>query len=127
MHHGASQTLDAIGISEEIERSGRFEPLRTRIFSMDRETQVDEIRRLAAVPDVMLGSVAAVTETGSLVAASASGSQLGPYASGAGKVILVAGTQKIVSDLDEALGASMNTCFRLRTHARKPRTGSTAA
>jgi len=103
VHHGASQTLDVIGITEAIEQSGRFEPLRTRIFSMDRETQFDEIRRLAAAPDVMLGSVAAVTETGSLVAASASGSQLGPYASGAGKVILVAGTQKIVSDLDEAL------------------------
>jgi hypothetical protein len=70
---------------------------------MDRETQADEIRRLTSSPDVMLGSVHAVTETGSLVAASASGSQLGPYASGAGKVILVVGTQKIVSDLGEAL------------------------
>ena len=29
--------------------------------------------------------------------------QLGPYAAGAGKVILVVGTQKIVSGLDEAL------------------------
>jgi hypothetical protein len=36
------------------------------------------VRRTAAAPDVMLGSVHAVTETGSLVAASASGSQLGP-------------------------------------------------
>jgi hypothetical protein len=51
----------------------------------------------------MLGSVNAITETGALVAASAGGRQLGPYASGAGRVILVVGTQKIVSDLDEAL------------------------
>jgi hypothetical protein len=51
----------------------------------------------------MLGSVHAVTETGSLVAASACGSQLAPYVAGAGKVILGVGTQKIVSDLDEAL------------------------
>jgi hypothetical protein len=51
----------------------------------------------------MLGSVHALTETGSLVTASMSGSQLGPYASGAGRVILVVGTQKIVSDLEEAL------------------------
>jgi hypothetical protein len=51
----------------------------------------------------MLGSVNAVTETGMLVAASGSGRQLGPYASGAGRVILVVGTQKIVSDLHEAL------------------------
>jgi hypothetical protein len=103
VHHGASLTLDATGISAEIERSERFEALRTRLLSMDRQTQYDQIRRIAASPDVMLGSVAAVTETGSLVAASASGGQLGPYASGAGKVILVAGTQKIVADLDEAL------------------------
>ena len=70
---------------------------------MDREIQADEIRRLSAAPDVMLGSVQAVTETGSLVTVSASGSQLGPYASGAGHVILVVGTQKIVADLAEAL------------------------
>ena len=80
---------------------GRYDLLRPRIWSMDRQTQADEIRRLAAAPDVMLGSVHAVTETGSLIAASMGGSQLGPYVSGAGRVILVVGTQKIVPDLDE--------------------------
>jgi LUD domain len=70
---------------------------------MDRQTQADEMRRLSAAPDVMLGSVHAVTETGALVAASMGGSQLGPYASGAGRVILVVGTQKIASDLEEGL------------------------
>ena len=103
VHHGASQSLEVAGIVEEIEKPGRYEPLRPRMLSMDRETQAGEIRRLTSSPDVMLGSVHAVTETGSLVAASASGSQLGPYSSGAGKVILVVGTQKIVADLDEAL------------------------
>ena len=103
VHQGASQSLEASGIAEEIERSGRYEPLRPRMFSMDRETQADEIRRLTSSPDVMLGSVHAVTETGSLLTASMSGSQLGPYVSGAGKVILVVGTQKIVSDLEEGL------------------------
>jgi hypothetical protein len=102
VHHGASRSLETSGIAEEVERSGRYEPLRPRVFGMDPATQADEIRRLTTSPDVMLGSVHAVTETGSLVAASASGSQLGPYASGAGKVILVVGTQKIVPDLEEA-------------------------
>jgi len=78
VHQGASQTLDVLGIT-------------------------DEIRRLGAAPDVMLGSVHAVTETGSLLAASMSGSQLGPYVSGAGRVILVVGTQKIVPDLEQGL------------------------
>jgi acyl-CoA hydrolase len=103
VHQGASLSLEAAGITEEIEKSGRYKPLRPRLFSMDRETQADEIRRLSASPDVMLGSVHAVTETGSLVVASASGSQLGPYASGARKVILVVGTQKIVPGLEDAL------------------------
>lgn len=102
VHHGASVSLEASGIVGELESSGRYEPLRPQLWSMDRETEADEIRRLSSAPDVMLGSVHAVTETGVLVAASASGSQLAPYAAGAGKVILVVGTQKIVPDLDEA-------------------------
>ena len=103
VHHGASQTLEVTGITEAIEHSDRYEPLRPRIFSMDRATQADEIRRLTAAPDVMLGSVHAVTESGSLLAASMGGNQLGPYVSGAGRVILVVGTQKIVSDLEDGL------------------------
>jgi hypothetical protein len=103
VYHGASQTLEVSGITNEIEKSGRYDPIRPRIWSMDRQTQADEIRRLSSSPDVMLGSVHAVTETGALLAASMSGSQLGPYATGAGRVILVVGTQKIVSNLEEAL------------------------
>jgi LUD domain len=103
VHHGASQSLDESGITAEIDKSGRYEALRPRTFTMDRETQADEIRRLNSAPDVMLGSVHAVTETGSLLAASMSGSQLGPYATGGGRVVLVVGTQKIVADLEEGL------------------------
>lgn len=103
VHHGASQTLDVTGITEEIERSGRYDPIRPRIFSMDRKTQGDQIRRISAAPDFMLGSVHAVTETGSLLVASMGGSQLGPYVSGAGRVILVVGTQKMVADVEEGL------------------------
>jgi hypothetical protein len=103
VHHGASVSLDIAGITDEIDKSGRYESLRPRIFSMDRQTRADEIRRLSSAPDVMLGSVHAVTETGSLLAASMGGSQLGPYVSGAGRVILVVGTQKIVLDLEDGL------------------------
>jgi hypothetical protein len=113
VHQGASQTLDVLGITFEIEKSGRYAALRPRIWSMDRETEADEIRRLGAAPDVMLGSVHAVTETGSLLAASMSGSQLGPYVSGAGRLILVVGTQKIVSDLEEGLLRINEYAYRL--------------
>ena len=113
VHHGASQTLDLLGITDEIDKSGRYDPLRPRIGGMDRKTQDAEIRRLGAAPDVMLGSVHAVTETGSLLAASMSGSQLGPYVSGAGRVILVVGTQKIVRDLEEGLLRINEYAYRL--------------
>ena len=120
VHQGASQTLDVLGITYEIEKSGRYAALRPRIWSMDREAEATEIRRLGAAPDVMLGSVHAVTETGSLLAASMSGSQLGPYASGAGRVILVVGTQKIVPDLEAGLLRINEYAWRLedaRAHA----------
>ncbi len=113
VHHGASQTLDVVGITDEIDKSGRYEALRPHIWSMDRKTEGDEIRRLGAAPDFMLGSVHAVTETGSLIAASMSGSQLGPYVSGAGRVILVVGTQKIVRDLEEGLLRINEYAYRL--------------
>ena len=103
VHHGASQTLDVTGIAAALDQSGRYEPLRPRIWSMDRATQADDIRRLSAAPEVMLGSVHAVTETGSLMAASMSGSQLAPYVAGAGRVILVVGAQKVVADVEEGL------------------------
>jgi hypothetical protein len=103
VHSGASKTLQVIGIQAELEASPRVTWLRNQIKTMDRKTQAREIRRLGAAPDVMLGSVSAVTEDGTLVTASYGGSQLAPYASTAGSVILVVGGQKIVADLAEAL------------------------
>jgi L-lactate utilization protein LutC len=103
VHHGASQSLEVTGITAELEQSGEYEPLRPRIWNMDRATQADEIRRLTAAPEVMLGSVHAVTESGSIIAASSSGSQLASYAAGAGRVILVVGRQKVVADVEEGL------------------------
>jgi hypothetical protein len=113
VHHGASESLDTTGITHEIETSGRYVDVRSRTWSMDRATQADEIRRLGAAPDVMLGSVHAVTETGSLITASMSGSQLGPYGSSAGQVVLVVGTQKIVADLEEGLRRVQDHAFPL--------------
>ena len=80
---------------------------------MNRETQGDEIRRLGASPDYAAGSVQAVTEDGHVLLASKTGSQLGPYASGAGKVIWVAGAQKIVKDVTEGLRRIQEYCYAL--------------
>jgi hypothetical protein len=103
VHWGKSKTLEDIGATAELLGSGRWDPVRTRLATMDRATQGREMRKLVSSPDVMLGSVAAITADGALVAASATGSQLSAYAAGAGRLILVVGGQKIVPDLDAAL------------------------
>ena len=102
VHWGTSKTLDEIGLTEDL-LSGRYDAVRPRYLTMDRATQAREIRKLMASPDVMLGSVQAITEDGALVVTSYGGSQLGPYAAGAGRLILVVGSQKIVPDLDAAM------------------------
>ncbi|HUE09069.1 MAG TPA: LUD domain-containing protein [Acidimicrobiales bacterium] len=101
--NNTSRTLESIGVADDIERSGHYEPLRLRLFQMDREMQAREMRVLAASPEYVVGSVHAVTEDGSLLIASASGSQLGPLVSGAAHVILVIGGQKVVTDLDAGI------------------------
>jgi hypothetical protein len=110
---GASVTLEKLGIQPEIDKSGRFDALRPKLFAMDRNTQAREIRKLGASPEIAAGSVHAVTEDGKVLIASMTGSQLGPYASGAGKVIWVVGTQKIVKDFNAGLRRIEEYCVPL--------------
>jgi acyl-CoA hydrolase len=102
VHTGASVTIAELGITDELERSGRYLPVRPAVMAMDRASQADEIRRLVGTPDVFLASAAAVTDDGRILIASGSGSQVGPIASGAARVILVIGAQKLVADLGQA-------------------------
>lgn len=108
---GSSVTLEELGIKDEIDKSGRYDSLRPKMFAMNRETQAREIRKLGGAPDIAAGSVHAVTEAGQVLIASKTGSQLGPYASGAGKVIWVVGAQKLVKDLDEAMRRLEEYCI----------------
>lgn len=100
---GASETLRLSGIDEDLNDSGRYDAIRPRVQAIDRATGADEIRRLVAVPDYVVNSVAAVTETGSLVLASGSGSQLPANAGGAAHAVWIVGAQKVVPDLGTAL------------------------
>jgi hypothetical protein len=96
---GASETLRLSGIDEDINTSGRYQAIKPRVLAMDRVTGADDIRRLLASPDVVVGSVAAVTETGSLVVASASGSQLPGYAGGAARAQVAYGRPSAINRL----------------------------
>jgi LUD domain len=99
----ASETLRLSGTEDDINSSGRYEAIKPLVLSMDRAAEADAIRRLITTPDVVIGSVGAVTETGSVVVASGSGSQLPAYAGGAGHAIWIVGAQKVVPDLSTAM------------------------
>lgn len=100
----SSETLRLSGIDEDINESGRFDALRPRIFAAAADGATpDDMRRLAAAPDVVVGSVHAVTEDGRMLTASGSGSQLSHYSYTAGSAIFVVGSQKIVPDVAEGL------------------------
>jgi hypothetical protein len=113
VYNNTSRTLEVIGVAEDIERSGQYQPLRPRLYQMDRKMQVREMRQLSTSPDWVVGSLHALTEEGSLLIASASGSQLGPIASGAGHVVFVVGAQKIVPDFNTGLRRIYEYCFPL--------------
>ena len=101
---GASTTLEVIGVTHEIEESGRFEPVRKQTRSMDRSSPegLRAMRKLGVGPDWYVNSAHAVTEDGTIVIASNTGSQLAPLAFGAGEVIFAIGSQKLVPDLATA-------------------------
>ena len=103
VYNSVSRTLELIGLAADIEHATRFQPVRARLRSLDRTTQQREMRRLAAGPDVLVGSVHAITEQGQVLIASAVGIQLSSAAYGAGSVIWVVGTQKLVRTLEDGL------------------------
>jgi hypothetical protein len=112
---GASETLRLSGIEADINTSGRYDAVKTRGQAMDRVIDLDEIWRVMSTPDVIVGSVHAVTETGSLVVASASGSQLPGYTGGAARAIWIVGAQKVVPDLPAALRRVEDHCLPLES------------
>ncbi|GHO99447.1 hypothetical protein KSF_094950 [Reticulibacter mediterranei] len=101
VYNSPSSTADGIGLTEQIAHTNRFQPVRSQVAALDHVTQRNEIRQLVAAPDVLVGSVQAITEQGELLIASASGSQLSAAVFGASKAIWVVSTQKLVHTLED--------------------------
>ena len=98
-----SVTDDLIGLSAEINESGKYDSVKNKLMSMDRATQSLEMQKTGAAPEWSVGSVHAVTEDGSVIIASNTGSQLPGYSYGSSNVVWVVGTHKIVKNLDEGM------------------------
>lgn len=103
IYQDASMTLDTLGITDDIEETGRFNAIRPKLHTLNSQTQPDQILLLGASPDYMVGSVHAVTEDGCVLIGSHSGRELGPYVSGAKNVVWIVGAQKLVKNMDEGL------------------------
>lgn len=97
----SSTTCDQIGLTKEINESGDYSSVKSKLMAMDRKTQGKEMQKLGAAPEWAVGSIHALTHEGQAVIASQSGSQLPAYAFGSSNVIWVVGAQKIVKNLDE--------------------------
>lgn len=110
VYQSASRTLELTGLAADIDHSTTFQPVRPLVRAMDRATQQAEIRRLCASPDILVGSVHAITEQGQVLVASAAGNQLGAAAFGASRVIWVVGIQKLVRTLDDGLRRIREYC-----------------
>jgi len=100
---GSSKTLEEIGLQEILGFGTLWKNVRAGILAEKDPAKQRELRKRATMASYFLGSVHAVAETGEVVIASGSGSQLPAYAYSADNVIWVAGTQKIVRNLDEGL------------------------
>ncbi len=96
-----SRTLDTLGLTQEINESGNYDSVKSKLNKLDREKDHLEMQKLGAASEYVLGSVHAVTEDGKVMVASNTGSQLPTYAYGSSHVVWVVSTKKIVKNLDE--------------------------
>lgn len=108
-----SKTLDDTGIRTLIQEE--YTSVNETTRTMDRTTQAKRILEMRSVGDYAIGSVHAITTDGKIMIASGSGSQLPGYIYGASNVILVAGTNKIVKNLDEGFDRIYNHSLPLES------------
>lgn len=99
----ASVSAEEIGLKDEIENSNNLVSVRKEYMALDRATDAVKIRKLRGAPEIIIGSVHAVTKNGEVLIASNTGSQLAPYVYSAQKVIWVVGAQKIVENIEEGM------------------------
>jgi len=105
--NGGSHTLEEIGLLDAL--GGGYKWLRPAIAATHDRAERTRKRREAITAEWLVGGVNAITMAGEIVNVDGSGNRLAGYAFGAGKVILVAGVNKVVPDLAAAFDRIRNT------------------
>ncbi len=101
--NGSSRTLEQIGFIEHLKSGDHgWDNKHETIVTEEDPKKQSALRKQALLADYYLGSVHALTEDGEYIVASNSGSQLPHIAFSSSNIVLVVGTQKIVTDLNEA-------------------------
>ncbi|MFC6975044.1 lactate utilization protein [Halomicroarcula sp. GCM10025709] len=101
---GHSTTLEQIGFMDHLmEGDHDWENRHAEVYGIEDDAERLRARREAQASDYFVGSVNAIAQSGELVAADASGSRIGAYPFAAENLLLVAGVNKVVDDLDAAL------------------------
>jgi hypothetical protein len=101
--NGHSTTLEEIGFDDYLSEGDHdWENLAADIWSIDDDAERDAARRASQTADYFLGSVNAIAQSGTLVAADLSGSRVGAYPFAASNLLLVAGVNKVVADVEAA-------------------------
>ena len=121
---GGSVTLREMGLVDALEARG-IEPAdhwKAGGRGASRE-EVLEIRRRHLNSDVFITGTNAVTETGELVNIDGTGQRVAAMIFGPGKVVVVAGVNKIAGDLEEGLWRASNVAAPMnarRLHRKTP-------
>jgi hypothetical protein len=127
VHRGDSVTLDQVGIFQtlkDLNQNRIIDPTERDEQGFwlvpDREDR-DVIQREAFTSDIFLTGTNAITLDGKLVNIDAIGNRVAPMIFGPKKVIVVAGANKIVKDVEEGLVRIRDMCVRVngKRHALK--------
>ena len=105
---GGSVTLSQIGALELI-RDPKYHFFDSYDQSLS-EQELDEVKKKAITADVFLASTNALTETGMLYNIDGTGNRLCAFVYGPGKLIIVAGYNKIVPTIEDAIVRVKTIC-----------------
>ncbi len=120
---GGSVTLREMGLVDALEARGVAV---ANHWKAGREgaspEEVMEIRRAHLNSDVFITSTNAVTETGELVNIDGTGQRVAAMIFGPGRVVVVAGVNKITGDLEEGLWRASNVAAPMNARRLHPKT-----
>lgn len=111
---GSSTTLLETGFMAALEKGmNGWKSVHKAITAENDAAKRAELRRKAVTSDYFVAGVNAVAATGELVACDASGSRVGAFHFAARNLVLVAGANKIVPTLDDAMARLREYVFPL--------------